>query len=141
MKKALTVVAALALLVTSMAAIRNTLLADVVLTPEESPYNIGPVNVQNNVTRITAEFSRRDWPGDESTPAVAIDVEVSFNNGQTWQPLVGDVFPGGIVRNALGVIRTNSTIRIDLPPGNGRRLRATVNAFTNILTDITIITE
>lgn len=133
--------AALALIATSMAAIRNTLLENVVLTPEDSPYAVGPLNVQNNVTRITAEFSRRDWPGDDATPVVAIDVEVSLNNGQSWQPLVSDVFPGGIVRNALGVIRTNSTIRIELPPGNGRRLRATVNAFTNILTDITIITE
>jgi hypothetical protein len=139
-KQILTTIAALTLLVTSMAAIRNTLIQNVNLNVEGSPYVYGPLNAQNNVSAITVELARRDWPEIEG-PAVRIEVQLSTDNGQSWSFLLANELPGGIVRGVNGDVRTNSTLKVDLAPGNGRRLRAIVDAYTNILTDVTITTE
>lgn len=66
----------------------------------------GPLTVQNGVTEIGFRLRRCTsadlsvWPNESTT--VDITVEMSRDNGQTWQPLFEFTAAGGIVSDRQG---------------------------------------
>lgn len=93
-------------------------------------YNFGPVNVGNNVQRVGIEIQRCTtatptvWPD----PASSIDVklDVSFDNGTTWQYAGGAGAVGGIHVRRDGQESAYSSLSIGVPGSAERRLRGSV---------------
>lgn len=64
------------------------------------------------------------WPNEATT--LTIDLEISYDNGVTWQDFAGYQDSGGIVINHNGVEQPNSVMQAPMEPGTKRKLRGTV---------------
>lgn len=99
--------------------------------------NITPsLNVPNNAQKVKIVLTRNSWP-DIGSEVIKIMAELSFDNGDTWVPLVGFGARGGDYISG-GALRTESSVSIGLPSNKNMRIRATINVFTTLNTSVDI---
>ena len=87
-------------------------------------------NISNAATRLVLEIARCTaaeptiWPN--ATTRISMGVEMSFDNGQTYQYVGGFEAIGGVwvLRDSTESLATRMNLR--LPPGTNRRLRLAV---------------
>ena len=90
----------------------------------------GPALIPNNLTQVIFKLARNTtatplfWPLTETT--LSLDFEVSFNAGQTWQPVCGATAQGGLVIGKGGVEAAETVVACPIPPGSARRCRVIV---------------
>lgn len=105
----------------------------------------GPVPLPDGVTRLTARVARCTaatptvWPDASST--LSIELEASFDGGQTW--VSGGAFSamGGIHVRHDGTQAAESSATWEYPQASGRMLRGQVvvtgaNARTTVIVEI-----
>jgi hypothetical protein len=102
--------------------------------------SFGPLNVPPSISGIRVEMSRDEWldPADK----VALSLELSFDNGATWQPWGAFTAQGGAVLDKQGNVATFSAITVDLPQpeGSQRRIRGEVVFTGTVRSALTIET-
>jgi len=90
--------------------------------------DFGPANAFNAEAAIVMTIDRTVAGGLNSltgATAVQVDVMQSNDGGATWALRAGASMPGGIILSK-GVANTTSVVEVDLAPGTGRKLKATV---------------
>lgn len=94
----------------------------------------GVVVVPDDATIAVVRVPRRTWPERVRNPenprdfeVIEVDVEISSDGGASWAFLAGFGAPGGDIFNRRGDLGVESTVKIVLPAGGDRRLRARVN--------------
>jgi len=90
--------------------------------------DFGPVNIPDAEVAIVMTIDRTVAGGLNSltgATAVQVDVMQSSDGGATWALRAGASLPGGIIMSR-GVANTTSVVEVDLTPGTGRKLKATV---------------
>jgi len=103
-------------------------------------YTFGPANVQNSATSIQFEATRVNWP---DAARFTVQFDLSMDNGQTWTTNYGNFgMAGGILFDRQGNLVTNSTARWNIPSGNQRRVRGSLDLTgANITTEITFTVD
>jgi len=96
-------------------------------------YAFGPFNVQQGLTKVQVVFDKSAW----TDPAVTLDmhVDISFDNGQTWNSPHPDVdpFPVGFTAEGGGLDKFGNpylaaTLATSLPGPTVNQRRLRVNA-------------
>lgn len=95
------------------------------------PIPAGPSSVDIRALRNT-------WP-NPGGDVIKLTADISFDGGQTFQFLIGVTTSGGTVL-VKAVAATHSSVHIDLPqPANTlRQLRATLQTFIDLSTQVDI---
>jgi hypothetical protein len=89
-------------------------------------YSLASTSVPLGIVQATLTLDRALWTLTARTAAVTMDI--SFDNGATWQSLGGFTAQGGTVTDPAGVTALVSSFTVDLPqPANAnRRVRGSV---------------
>jgi len=92
--------------------------------------DLGPADAADAEVKIVLTIDRTVAGGLNSLTAgsvLAVDVFQSNDGGATWVLSVGGTFPGAPILQGLGgTALTTNTLHVDLAPGTGRKLKATV---------------
>lgn len=108
--------------------------------------NFGPANVPDSSNVITFRLARCTTATPSFWPSAGVTVQaqmyVSLDGGNTWVDSAGFGSSGGIHVNRLGIEVPESTVRCPLPPGTGRRVKATVTvAGETLVSQLTVEVE
>lgn len=98
------------------------------------PHEYGPASVDDAVVRATLTVDRtvadggvQGLNGQPASTTVEVGVWQSDDGGATWQFRASAGLVGGVyVKDKLGNPYTESNVSVDLTPGTGRRVKATV---------------
>ena len=96
----------------------------------------GSVAVPVGVYHATLIAKRDNWP-DIGGDILSLSLDVSYDNGSTWQFLVSATTPGGVP----GLPYTKIGTSIPQPLNANRRIRGTVSLGTVISTEIKLETK
>ena len=110
-------------------------------------YQLTSTAIPNNVIALGFSIARCTtatptvWP----SPSVLLNVslQVSFDNGVTWNPWGGYTAGGGIINNRGQGELAAGSISQSIPPGTARRLRGTATVTGGTLrsaVDVTLTT-
>lgn len=112
-----------------MPVFKTTVIPTATYPPDTYPF--GPLNVQNGAFSFVIVFDKTAW----TDPAVtlAVTMEISLDNGQTWNPHPdGDPFPvsytdagGGTDKFGNPLLVSTLSSSLPAPQNNQRRLRGT----------------
>lgn len=93
------------------------------------------LNVPGGLTFATLTMTRVNWPGAPGETVAMIQVDLSFDDGQTWQPAVRATLPGGEDPRF-----PESRIACAFPRQNlgSRRMRGSIQFFQPLTTAITL---
>lgn len=102
-------------------------------------YEFGPVNVGNNLSRLTFEVQRCTsanptvWPN--TSDSIEMVVEISLDGGTSWSEFMRGTGYGGIdVHPKLGTESEWMIFSRAFPAGTNRRLRGRITLSANIRT-------
>ena len=89
-------------------------------------YLLPSSNVPNGISSAVLSFDRSLW----TNPAgkMEMQLEISFDNGTSWQILGAFTAEGGVVLDMLGNVATKTSIKIGVPQpqNNNRKVRGTL---------------
>lgn len=101
-------------------------------------YDVGPLNIQNNISVLNVRATRVNWP-DTGSEIAKIVIDLSMDNGQTWiLGWFGMGVRGGVQLDRNGNPVLASVIRRDLPAGTNREIRMSIDIFAQLTTEIIV---
>jgi hypothetical protein len=95
------------------------------------------VLIPDGAHELKVRLSRDSWP-DTGEQVVQVLVELSFDDGKSWQPWIGFGAHGGDIRKADGLASSESTVYSMLPEGISRLARVTADYKTGLMTGVTV---